>query len=129
MFSEPTGAMIVNQRLSDHNLEYKYFYNNEASYSKSDTYSSNQFENFYSSRSLHPSDLDTSYLETLAFRRSFYDGVKNTSETTLDGDLPIIITMTAPTVATPSSKGVNKLTINQKNTTPLSSNSENNNTQ
>ena len=129
VFSEPTGAMIVNQRLSDHNLEYKYFYNNEASYSKSDTYSSNQFENFYSSRSLHPSDLDTSYLETLAFRRSFYDGVKNTSETTLDGDLPIIITMTAPTVATPSSKGVNKLTINQKNTTPLSSNSENNNTQ
>ena len=128
--------MVVHQRLSERNLEYKYFYSTEVSHSKSNIYSSNQFENFYSSRSLHPSDLDTSYQDTLATRRLFYDGVKNTSETTIDGDLPVIVTMTAPTVAVPSNKGVNKLTINQGNSLPkinpidvVTNNSENNSSQ
>ena len=44
----------------------------------------------------------------------FFEGVKNTSETTIDGDLPFIITTTAPTVAVPTSKGISKLTIDQK---------------
>ena len=66
----------------------------------------------------------------------FYDGVKNTSETTIDGDLPVIVTMTAPTVAVPSNKGVNKLTINQGNSVPkinpidvVTNNSNNNSSQ
>ena len=46
----------------------------------------------------------------------FYEGVKNTSETTIDGDLPIIVTQTAPTVAVPSTKGISKLTVDQANT-------------
>ena len=44
----------------------------------------------------------------------FYDGVKNTSDTTIDGDLPFIVTMTAPTVAVPTTKGISKLSVNQK---------------
>ena len=44
----------------------------------------------------------------------FYEGVKNTSDTTTDGDLPFIVTMTAPTVAVPTTKGIGKLTINEK---------------
>ena len=45
----------------------------------------------------------------------FFEGVKNTSDTTIDGDLPFIVTMTAPTVAVPTNKGISKLSINQKN--------------
>ena len=44
----------------------------------------------------------------------FFKGVKNTSETTIDGDLPFIVTQTAPTVAVPTTKGISKLTIDQK---------------
>ena len=115
IYSEATGAMIMNQRLSEHNKEYKYFYNSEANYAKSSEYSINPFENFYSSRSLQDSDRDTSYQHTTAFRRMFYEGVKNTSDTTTDGDLPFIVTMTAPTVAVPTNKGISKLSIDQKN--------------
>ena len=116
IYSEATGAMVINQRLSEHNQEYKFFYNSDDAYLKSSKYSINPFENLYSSRSLHPSDRDTSYQETTAFKRLFYEGVKNTSETTLDGDLPFIVTMTAPTVAVPTTKGISKLTIDQKGT-------------
>jgi len=115
VFTEATGAMAVNQRLSELNQEYKYFYNSVDSYSKSSRFSMNPFENLYSSRSLHPSDRDTSYQHTTALRRMFYEGVKNTSDTTLDGDLPVIVTMTAPTVAVPTNKGISKLSIDQKN--------------
>jgi hypothetical protein len=111
VFSEVTGAMVVNQRLSDFNQEYKFFYNNEASWSKSSIYSIDKFENLYSSRSLHPSDLDSEYNNITSFRRLFYEGVKNTSNTTLDGDLPVIVTQTAPTVAVPSNVGIGKLTV------------------
>ena len=96
------------------NREYKFFYNNEASWSRSDLYSINKFENLYSSRSLFDSDLDPEYQYITAWNRSFYEGVKNTSETTLDGDLPIIITSTAPTVAVPTTHGIGKMTIDQK---------------
>ena len=114
VFQEATGAMVMNQRLSENNQEYKYFYNNEISWSLSSRYSLNPFENLFSSRSLHESDLDTSYQNTIAFERMFYTGVKNTSETTIDGDLPFIVTQTAPTVAVPTTKGISKLTIDQK---------------
>ena len=51
--------MVTNQRLSENNKEYKFFYNSEDNYNNSSKYSINPFENFYSSRSLHQSDLDT----------------------------------------------------------------------
>jgi hypothetical protein len=114
VYQEATGAIVMNQRLSERNQEYKYFYNSEISYSVSSQYSSDPFENFYSSRSLHESDLDTSYQHSTAFDRMFFKGVKNTSETTIDGDLPFIVTQTAPTVAVPTTKGISKLTVDQK---------------
>jgi len=114
VFSEPTGAMVINQRLSEHNQEYKFFYTSSADFEKSSRFSIHPLENLYNSRSLHESDRDTSYQHTTAFKRMFYEGVKNTSDTTLDGDLPVIITTTAPTVAIPGNKGFGKLTIDQK---------------
>ena len=35
-------------------------------------------------------------------------------ERTLDGDLPFVVTTTAPTVAVPTTKGISKLSVNQK---------------
>ena len=109
-----TGAMVTEQRLSEQNKEYKFFYDNESDYARSSKYSINPFENFYSSRSLHASDLDSEYQNITSFNRLFYEGVKNTSDTTIDGDLPVIVTTTAPTVAVPTTKGISKLSIDQK---------------
>jgi len=114
IYSEATGAMIINQRISENNKEYKFFYNSEDNYNNSSRYSINPFENLYNSRSLHETDLDTSYQDNTAFKRMFYEGVKNTSETTIDGDLPFIVTQTAATVAVPTTKGISKLSVDQK---------------
>jgi len=114
IYSEPTGAMITNQRISENNKEYKFFYNSEDNYNNSSRYSIDSFENLYNSRSLHETDLDTSYQDNTAFKRMFYEGVKNTSETTIDGDLPFIVTQTAATVAVPTTKGISKLSVDQK---------------
>jgi len=111
VFQEATGAMAINQRLSVNNYESAFFYDSEHDYNKSIKSSLNPFENFYSSRSLHLSDLDSEYNNITAWNRSFYEGVKNTSDTTLDGDLPIIITQTAPTVVAPKTSGIGKLTV------------------
>ena len=113
VFQEATGAMVMNQRLSENNQEYKFAYSSEDNYNKSSKYSINPFENFYSSRSLHQSDLDTGYQDSTAFNRMFYEGVKNTSQTTIDGDLPFIVTQTAGTVAVPTTKGISNLSVNQ----------------
>lgn len=114
VYSEATGAMITNQRISENNKEYKFFYSSEDNYNNSSRYSIDLFENLYNSRSLHETDLDTSYQDTIAFKRMFYEGVKNTSETTIDGDLPFIVTQTAATVAVPTTKGISKLSVDQK---------------
>jgi hypothetical protein len=65
----------------------------------------------YTSKSLVESDLDAEYQYVLPLNRSFYEGVKNTKYTTLDGDLPIIIRTTSPTVAVPTDFGISKLRI------------------
>ena len=114
VFSEPTGAMVTGQRLSETNQYYKFFYSSSNDYVRSSKYSIDPFENAYNSRSLHESDLDSEYQNITSWNRSFYEGVKNTSDTTIDGDLPFIITTTAPTVAVPTTKGISKLTVNQK---------------
>ena len=36
------------------------------------------------------------------FENSFYNGVKNTTETTIDGDSPVVIRTTPPLVAVPA---------------------------
>ena len=65
-------------------------------------------------RVLIDSDLDTGYQHITAWNRSFYEGVKNTSNTTLDGDSPIIIRTTSPTVAVPTDSPDSNLTIIDK---------------
>ena len=114
VFSEATGSIFDNNKLSQNNQVYKYFYDNESDFASSDKYSIDSFKNKYNSRSLHETDLDPEYQNYTSFRKSFYEGVKNTSDTTIDGDLPFIITTTAPTVAVPTTKGISKLSIDQK---------------
>ena len=102
VYQEPTGAMALNNTLSENNLEYKYFYTSSVEFDKSKKYSIDRFEHFYNSKSLHPTDLDPGYQNITAWRRSFYEGVKNTKSTTIDGDYPIIIRTTSPTIAVPT---------------------------
>ena len=60
---------------------------------------------------LHPTDLDTEYQNTTALKRLFFEGVKNTKSTTLDGDYPVVIRVTAPTVAVPIDSADSNLNI------------------
>ena len=101
VFSEVLQPTITASRLSDYNQEYKFFYTSSAEFDKSSRSVPDKSVNFYSSYSLHPSDLDPEYDKILALNRSFYEGVKNTIGTTTDGDYPIIIRTTAPTVVVP----------------------------
>ena len=102
VFSEPTGAIVLNNRLSDVNQEYKFFYTSSFDFDSSAKYSIDRYEHLYSSRSLHASDLDPGYQYITAFRRSFYEGVKNTKSTTIDNDYPVVIRTTSPTIAIPT---------------------------
>ena len=47
VYQEATGAMVMNQRLSERNQEYKFSYNSEISWSLSSKYSIDKFENLY----------------------------------------------------------------------------------
>ena len=60
------------------------------------------------------SDRDPEYHLYLPFNRSFYEGVKQTVRTTLDGDLPVIVRTSAPTVAIPADTGISKLKIDER---------------
>jgi len=101
VFSEPTGAIIMDNRKSVYNKEYKYYYTSSLDFHNSSRYSSDKYVNFYSSRSLVETDLDPEYQFNTALNRSFYEGVTQTIATTTDGDYPIVIRVTAPTVAVP----------------------------
>ena len=46
-----------------------------------------------------------------SFNRSFYEGVKNTKSTTLDGDSPIVIRISAPTIAVPIDSSTKNLNV------------------
>ena len=111
VFSEPTGAMATVNRISTHNKVYKFFYTSSADFDRSSRYTTNPTLNFYTSKSLNETDLDPEYQYVLALNRSIYEGVKNTVHTTLDGDLPIIVRTSAPTVAVPTDVGISKLKI------------------
>jgi len=115
VFSEPTGAMVIENKKSEFNQEYRYFYTSSDDFDRSSRFSSNRYLNFYNSKSLVESDRDPEYQNVLSLNRSFYEGVKNTKTTTLDGDLPIIIRTSAPTVATPSDFGISRLKIDDEN--------------
>jgi len=113
VFSEPTGAMATAQKLSEHNKVYKFFYTSSVDFDRSSRYTADPTINFYTSKSVHATDLDPEYDKVLAWNRSFFEGVKNTKYTTIDGDLPIIIRTTSPTVAVPTDVGISKLRIDE----------------
>ncbi len=101
VFQEISGSIILDNRKSLINREFRYFYTSAADFDNSNIYSSDNLENLYSSRSLVETDLDTNYRDNTAFNNLFYAGVKNTRDTTIDGDSPVIVRRTAPTVAIP----------------------------
>ena len=93
--------MATQNRLSLNNRIYKFHYTSSVEYAVSARRSSNLNENLYASKSLHETDLDPEYDNVTALNNSFYEGVKNSKLTTLDGDDPIIIRVTSPTSAVP----------------------------
>ena len=102
IFSEPTGSIILDNRKSELNQQYKFYYTSSAHYAQSQLTSLDKYVNLYSSKSLVETDLDPGYQHITALNNSFYEGVKNTISTTTDGDYPIVIRVTSPTVAVPT---------------------------
>ena len=102
VFSEPTGSIVLDNRKSELNQQYKFYYTSSAQYAQSQLTSLDRYVNFYSSKSLVETDLDPGYQDITALNNSFYEGVKNTISTTTDGDYPIVIRVTSPTVAVPT---------------------------
>jgi hypothetical protein len=102
VFSEPTGSIILDNRKSELNQQYKFYYTSSAHYAQSQLTSLDRYVNFYSSKSLVETDLDPEYQHVTALNNSFYEGVKNTISTTIDGDYPVVIRVTSPTVAVPT---------------------------
>ena len=102
VFSEPTGSIILDNRKSELNQQYKFYYTSSAHYAQSQLTSLDKYVNLYSSKSLVETDLDPGYQHITALNNSFYEGVKNTISTTTDGDYPIVIRVTSPTVAVPT---------------------------
>lgn len=102
VFSEATGAMILNNRQSVFNKKYKFFYTSSADFDRSLKKSLDNFEHLYSSKSLHGTDLDPEYQFVTSFNNTFYNGVKNSKDTTIDGKHPIQIRLMSTTVAIPT---------------------------
>ena len=102
VFSEPTGSIVLDNRKSELNKQYKFYYTSSAHYAQSQLTSLDKYVNLYSSKSLVETDLDPGYQHITALNNSFYEGVKNTISTTTDGDYPIVIRVTSPTVAVPT---------------------------
>jgi len=101
VFQEISGSLIFDNRKSLINREFRYFYDSVADYDVSNIYSSDNNENLYTSRSLIETDLDANYQDNTGLNNLIYAGVKNTRGTTIDGDSPVIVRRTAPTVAVP----------------------------
>ena len=111
VFSEATSSFIDNNRKSILNKEYKFFYTSSGEFDLSNRRTTDLSEHFYSSKSLAETDLDPEYHLVLSLNRSFYEGVKNTKDTTIDGDSPIVVRTTAPTVAVPFDAGDSNLRV------------------
>ena len=71
----------------------------------------NQHYILYNSKSLDTTDIDPEYQNFTALNNSFYEGVKNTDKTTLDGLPPIIERTTAKAIAVPKDFGTSKLDV------------------
>ena len=115
VFQEVTGSIITQNRLSLNNKEYRYFYTSSEEYEASNIYSTDRLFNIYESRSLVQSDVDPFYDDSTALNATFYEGVKNTPETTIDNDSPVVITQTAPSVAVPADLATSDLNVFDEN--------------
>mgnify|MGYP003109579137 FL=1 len=113
VFSEATGSMILEGVKSEFNQVYNFVYTSSGEFRRSNRFTLDKSQHFYHTKSLASTDIDPRYTEITAFNNSFYEGVKNTSNTTLDGDLPIIIRKTAPTVAVPTDVGISNLQVDE----------------
>ena len=102
IFQEATGSLILNNRLSLTNKEFRYFYTSSEDYDKSNIYTNDKLFNLYNSSSRVDSDVESVFLTSTAFQNSFFNGVINTNETTIDGDSPVVIRTTPPLVAVPA---------------------------
>ena len=108
--------MAIQSRLSLTNKIYKFHYSSSDDYAGSIRRSSDAFENLYTSKSLHDTDLDPEYDKVTALNNSFYEGVKNSRATTVDGDDSIIVRVTSPTVAVPIDATDSNLKVIEKTT-------------
>tara|TARA_A100001015_G_scaffold122779_1_gene136103 strand:- start:1230 stop:5660 length:4431 start_codon:yes stop_codon:yes gene_type:complete len=102
VFQEATGSVILDNRLSLFNKEFRYFYTSSEDYDKSNIYTNDKLYNLYNSSSRVDSDVDSLFSDYTSFENTFFNGVKNTAETTIDGDSPIVIRTTPPLVAVPA---------------------------
>ena len=102
VFQEATGSVILNNRLSLTNKEFRYFYTSSEDYEKSNIYTNDKLYNLYNSSSRVDSDVESVFLTSTALQNSFFNGVLNTNETTIDGDSPVVIRTTPPLVAVPA---------------------------
>ena len=124
VFTEATSSFIENKKIpTNGNQIYNFFYTSSAEYEKSNRKTTsagnrlytatdeNGFLHFFTSKSLAHTDIDPGYSEITAFNNSFYEGVKNTIDTTLDGKLPIITTRSSPTVAVPVAGAIGDINV------------------
>ncbi len=122
VFQEVTGSIITQGRLSLHNEVSKFFYTSSVEFDNSvriGTSAQNRIlfpdgdllQNLFTSRSLVKTDIDPKYDEVTALNNSFYEGVKNTRSTTIDGDAAFIVRKSATRVAVPTRGDIGKLGI------------------
>ena len=111
IFEESTGSIISTHRTSPDNFAYSFFYTSSLGYARSNKFSVLKNINLYNSKSLDTTDIDPEYQNFTALNNSFYEGVKNTDKTTLDGLPPIIERTTAKAIAVPKDFGTSKLDV------------------
>ena len=86
-YTEALQPNITGSRMLGRNQKIRKFYSSSISASE---------DKFYSS-SFKNSDIDNKAVESEALFNLFYAGVKNTKRTTIDGELPVEVVITAPT--------------------------------
>ncbi len=111
VFQDPFAIQITGSRKSRFNLKYKFHYTSSLDWADSNIHSIDLDENKYTSKSLEETDIDTKYEQFTGLRRSFYEGVEHSRATTLDNDFPVIVRISAPTVAVPTTVGISDIDV------------------
>ena len=101
VFVEAVQPFISASRLSDFNYEMELYFSSSFSQSMNWPYSSSYFRSSY----------DTRVEENISYNRLYYEGCKNTDETTLFGEKVVELTLTSPTVLVSQEPGDSKLRV------------------